>query len=318
MVGYKVFNPDWTCRGFQYKVGESYEMDRKPRVCQRGFHFCIKASDCFDFYSFSSDNKVAEVEAYGDINKSDDELKYCTNKIRIVREIPWDEMLHIVNEGKGCTGFSNTGDYNTGNHNGGNYNTGSYNTGDRNTSIWNAGDCNTGNRNTGNCNMGNYNTGNWNTGSWNTGNWNMGNRNTGNRNKGSYNTGDWNKGSYNTGDWNISSFSTGCFNIKIQKMIMFEKPCDWAFEDWLHSPARCLLNQIKRNVVEWVRSSNMTDEEKKAHPSHETTGGYLRRLDESECAQLWWDDLREADRQVILNLPNFDADIFEKCTGIRV
>ena len=293
MKGYKVFNPDWTCRGFQYKVGESYEMDRKPRVCQRGFHFCIKASDCFDFYSFSSDNKVAEVEAYGDINKSDDELKYCTNKIRIVREIPWDEMLHIVNEGKGCTGFSNTGDYNTGNHNGGNYNTGSYNTGDRNTSIWNAGDCNTGNRNTGSCNMGNYNTGN---------------RNTGN----------WNKGSYNTGDWNISSFSTGCFNIKIQKMIMFEKPCDWTFEDWLHSPARCLLNQIKRNVVEWVRSSNMTDEEKKSHPSHETTGGYLKRLDESECAQLWWDDLCEADRQVIFDLPNFDTDIFEKCTGIRI
>ena len=25
--GYKVFDPDWTCRGFQYQVGECYEID---------------------------------------------------------------------------------------------------------------------------------------------------------------------------------------------------------------------------------------------------------------------------------------------------
>ena len=24
ITGYKVFNPDWTCREFQYKVGETY------------------------------------------------------------------------------------------------------------------------------------------------------------------------------------------------------------------------------------------------------------------------------------------------------
>lgn len=23
--GYKVFNPDWTCRGFQYEVGKIFE-----------------------------------------------------------------------------------------------------------------------------------------------------------------------------------------------------------------------------------------------------------------------------------------------------
>ena len=27
--GYKVFNPDWTCRGFQYKVGENKEIFKK-------------------------------------------------------------------------------------------------------------------------------------------------------------------------------------------------------------------------------------------------------------------------------------------------
>ena len=61
--GYKVFNPDWTCRGFQYEVGKIFEEDVKPSCCDRGFHFCEKAADCFSYYSFNSENRVAEVIA---------------------------------------------------------------------------------------------------------------------------------------------------------------------------------------------------------------------------------------------------------------
>ena len=293
MKGYKVFNPDWSCREMQYKVGTSYEMDDKPVVCNRGFHFCIKASDCFKFYDFNSQNKVAEIEAYGDIDQEADSSKCCTNKIKIVREIPWDEVLRIVNEGRDCTGLANTGNRNTGSRN--------------------AGDCNTGDKNTGDRNTGNWNTGNWNTGNWNTGNWNTGNWNTGDMN-----TGDMNTGDMNTGDWNKVSYSSGCFNTDEQKMIMFNKPCDWTLRDWFDCKAKRLLDQIPKKVVEWVQLSDMSDEEKIVHSTCKTTGGYLKVLDKSECAQLWWDALPEEDKQVILALPNFDADIFEECTGIRV
>ena len=44
MEGYKVFEPDWTCRGFQYEVGKIFEEDVTPSCCNRGFHFC-KAID---------------------------------------------------------------------------------------------------------------------------------------------------------------------------------------------------------------------------------------------------------------------------------
>ena len=301
--GYKVFNSDWTCRGFQYEVGKIFEEDVTPSCCDRGFHFCLKASDCFNYYKFCSDNKVAEVVALGDVDYADANTKCCTNRIRIVREIPWDEVLRIVNEGKDCTGLCNTGNRNTGNRNTGNQNTGDCNTGNRNT-----GNRNTGNRNTGNRNTGDWNTGNRNTGDCNTGDWNTGNQNTGNRN-----TGDW-----NTGDWNRSSFNAGCFNTEEQKVTMFNKPSDWTYRQWLNSDARYLLNQIPKSVVEWVCSSDMTDEEKAAHPTHETTGGYLKVLDESECGQLWWDGLNEQQREVIFSLPNFDPDIFEQCTGIKV
>lgn len=234
--GYKVFNPDWTCRGFQYEVGKIFEEDVKPSCCDRGFHFCKKAADCFSYYSFNSKNKVAEVIALGEVDT--DGKKSCTNKIQIVREIPWQELLTIVNIGKDCTGF-----------------------------------CNTGNRNTGDC---------------------------------------------NTGDWNKSSFNTGCFNTEEQKIMLFNKPSDMTYNDWLRSDARYLLNQIPKDVVEWVYEEDMTDEEKVANPTYETTGGYLKVLDESECGQLWWGSLSDSQKNYIRSIPNFDAEIFEQCTGIKV
>ena len=115
--GYKVFNPDWTCRDFQYKVGEIYEHDGNIELCGSGFHFCIEAVDCFNYYGFDSKNKVAEVEAIGLVETGDD--KSVTNKIRIVRELDWLEVLKLVNIGKECTGNRNSGDWNSGNGNSG-------------------------------------------------------------------------------------------------------------------------------------------------------------------------------------------------------
>ena len=45
MEGYKVFEPDWTCRGFQYEVGKTFEEDVTPSCCNRGFHFCKELKD---------------------------------------------------------------------------------------------------------------------------------------------------------------------------------------------------------------------------------------------------------------------------------
>ena len=289
--GFKVFRPDWTCdpTGYnpkQYTCPGKFEEEGELDVCGHGMHFCQTAADCFNYYSFNSENKVAEVIAYGEVRTEGD--KSCTDKLEIVREIPWDEVLRIVNLGKNCTGRCNTGNRNTGNRNTGNRNTGDWNTGDCNT-----GDCNTGNRNTGN-------------------------RNTGNRNTGNRNTGDWNTGDCNTGDWNKSSFNTGCFNTVEQKIMLFNKPSDMTYRDWYESDARWLLNQIPKDVVEWIYSEDMTDEEKAEHLTHETTGGYLKVLDESECGQLWWGSLSDRQKNIIKAIPNFDAEIFFQCTGIRV
>ena len=309
--GFKVFRPDWTCdpTGYnpkQYTCPGKFEEEGELDVCGHGMHFCQTAADCFNYYSFNSENKVAEVIAYGEVRTEGD--KSCTDKLEIVREIPWDEVLRIVNLGKNCTGCCNTGNRNTGDCNTGNRNTGDCNTGNRNTGDWNTGDCNTGDCNTGNRNTGNCNTGNWNTGDCNTGDCNTGDCNTGN-----WNTGDW-----NTGDWNKSSFNTGCFNTEEQKILLFNKPSDMTYRDWYESDARWLLNQIPKDVVEWIWSDNMTDEEKEQHPEYKTTDGYLKVLDESECGQIWWGSLSDRQKNIIKAIPNFDAEIFFQCTGIRV
>ena len=234
--GFKVFNPDWTCRKKQYTCPGMFEEPGEVEVCGYRMHFCENAADCFNYYNFDPNNKVAEVIAHGEVKKEGD--KSCTNKLEIVREIPWDEVLRIVNLGKNCTGRCNTG--------------------------------------------------NWNTGDW------------------------------NTGDWNKSSFNTGCFNTEEQKILLFNKPSEMTYREWLESDARHLLNQIPKDVVEWVYENSMTDDEKAAHPTYKTTGGYLKVLDESECGQIWWNGLPDYHKNIIKSIPNFDAEIFYLCTGIKV
>ena len=268
--GFKVFNPDWTCspngNTKQYTCPGKFEEDVTPVRCGQGMHFCKVAADCFNYYDFNPDNHVAEVAAYGEVVEEGD--KCATNKLEIIREIPWAELLEMVNTGKGCAGLCNSGD-------------------------WNSGDWNSGNRNSGDCN-------------------------SGNRNSGDCNSGDWNSGNRNSGDWNNTNFSNGCFNTVEPTIHLFNKPSSWTYRDWLNSEARYLMNQIQGDILEWVYLSDMTDEEKAEHPEAETTGGYLKELDNSECAVIWWRSLNQRQKNVIMAIPNFDKAIFKEITGIDV
>ena len=293
--GYKVFNPDWTCspngNTKQYTCPCTFEEDVNPSVCNAGMHFCKVAADCFNYYNFNPDNHVAEVAAYGTVVEKGD--KCATNKLEIIREIPWAELLEMVNTGKGCAGLRNSGNWNSGNRNSGNRNSGDCNSGD-----WNSGDWNSGDWNSGDCNSGDWNSGDWNSGDWNSGDWNSGNR--------------------NSGDWNNTNFSNGCFNTVEPTIHLFNKPSSWTYRDWLNSEARYLMNQIQGDILEWVCLSDMTDEEKAAHPEAETTGGYLKELDNPESAVIWWRLLDQRKKNVIMKIPNFDKAIFKEITGIDV
>ena len=277
--GYKVFNSDWTCRDKQYTCPGKFEENVELDVCHHGMHFCKKAVDCFNYYSFSSSNRVAEVVAYGEVREKGN--KCCTNKLKIVRELSWYEVLDVVNTGENCTGKGNSGNWNTGN-----YNDGHRNSGDDNSGNWNSGDYNSGRYNSGDCNIGNWNSGDSNIGNYNSGNCNSGNWNSGNYNSGSYNSGDCNIGNWNSGDWNKINYSNGCFNTIEPKIKFFNKESNLTYEDWLLSDAKKILKEIP--------------------------------TEDYKYAQDWWNRLEDTYKQIILDIPNFDREIFKEITGIDV
>lgn len=113
--GFKVFNPDWTCCHKQYTCPGEFKEDVKPMTCSAGMHFCPDLKDCFEYYQNNPNNHCAEVVALGEVVQ--DGNKCATNHLQIIREIPWNEVLKRVNQGKGCTGILNTGNRNTGDWN---------------------------------------------------------------------------------------------------------------------------------------------------------------------------------------------------------
>lgn len=65
--GFKVSNPDWTYEGFNLKWANLFEEDVKPECCDRGFHFCTKASDLFQNYYKFGQAMVQKLEALVDL-----------------------------------------------------------------------------------------------------------------------------------------------------------------------------------------------------------------------------------------------------------
>ena len=307
MKGYKIFCSDWTCLGFQYEVGKTYEMDATEiKLCNKGFHFCERLIDCFSYYGFDPENKFAEVEALGAILT--DGHKYCTNKIKIVREMNWHEVLDMSNIGKDCTGYGNAGSYNRGCWNTGRNNDGNWNTGHDNNGCYNSGNYNNGYNNCGSGNYGDWNSGNWNFGCQNSGRWNIGYGNSGN----------YNNGYYNCGDFNKTSNAVGCFNTQDRQLFFFDKPTDITLEQWRTSKAYYLLTQSDLEPVIWIPLKDMTELEKKQHPEAYTTGGYLKVRNNSDRFIEWWNNLTDEEKDIIKSIPNFDPDKFYKITGIRV
>jgi hypothetical protein len=93
---YKGFNQDMTCRGFQYKEGETYEMqDNAIRCCEQGFHACENPIDILGYYEPSS-SVYHEVELSGEIDKDSDDSKLCASRIKIGARIDIPKLCKLT------------------------------------------------------------------------------------------------------------------------------------------------------------------------------------------------------------------------------
>ena len=192
IIAYKGFNQDWTCRGYQYEMGKTYEHKGDVKACESGFHACEYPLDVLSYYS-PAVSKFAVVKMSGETSKDSDDTKIASAKITIEAEINLPEMAKKAVEwikskiDWGEAKMSNTGNQsaatNTGNQSAAT-NTG-YQSAATNTGYQSAA----------------TNTGDW-SAATNTGDWSA-----------ATNTGDWSaatntgyqSAATNTGDWSAAT-----------------------------------------------------------------------------------------------------------------
>jgi hypothetical protein len=92
MIGYKAFNKDWTCKGFKYEIGETYETDIAV-MCQKGFHFCENPINVLYYYPLA-DSVFAMVEALDEaFYIKGHTTKWVTTKMKVLKELSYDDFI---------------------------------------------------------------------------------------------------------------------------------------------------------------------------------------------------------------------------------
>ena len=85
MLGFKGFDKDLKCRGFQYQVGGEYE-EAEAIACRKGFHFCENPMDVLGYYP-PAESRFATVEGDGELDQDNDDSKVACTKLRVGVEI---------------------------------------------------------------------------------------------------------------------------------------------------------------------------------------------------------------------------------------
>ena len=84
--GYKGFDKDMKCRGFQYESGKDYTYDGDIHCCKSGFHFCENPLEVFSYYPPAT-SRFCEVEGSGKVDNIDEDSKVSVSNLHIGLEI---------------------------------------------------------------------------------------------------------------------------------------------------------------------------------------------------------------------------------------
>jgi len=92
MKGYKGFDRDLKCRGFQYKIGETFTHPGNVSLCQSGLHFCENPLDVFGYYEPAL--RFAEVEGKDVSTKTEsDDSKRVAKTLHIKTELSLSGLI---------------------------------------------------------------------------------------------------------------------------------------------------------------------------------------------------------------------------------
>lgn len=139
---------------------------------------------------------------------------------------------------------------------------------------------------------------------------------SGNRNSGNGNSGDRNSGNMNSGVFNSCNYSNGVFcNKEDMDIRIFNMPSGMSLKDFYRSKYWYAVCSAEFPLTEWVE---YTEEEKQADERKALIGGYLKKNTYQYACARWWEDMSKENREIIMSLPNFDAEVFKDITGIEV
>jgi hypothetical protein len=90
ITGFKGFDKDLKCKGYQYEVGKEFEEKGKIEACSNGFHFCENPFDVLGYYPPTTEkgsSRYCIVEGSGNIDRDGDDTKVACSKLHISAEI---------------------------------------------------------------------------------------------------------------------------------------------------------------------------------------------------------------------------------------
>lgn len=92
IVCVKGFNLDWTCRGYQYALGQTYEHEGAVKPCESGFHACEYPLDMLGYYPPAT-SRYALVTLDGETARHQGDTKVAGARITIDAEIHLPELI---------------------------------------------------------------------------------------------------------------------------------------------------------------------------------------------------------------------------------
>lgn len=99
VYGYKGFEQSdggsLKCRSMIYEPGRIYVTGDNVQACSKGFHFCERLKDVFNYYSYKVPGNVFyKVKGWGQISRSED--KVAVSHIEILEKVSEEEMKHAI------------------------------------------------------------------------------------------------------------------------------------------------------------------------------------------------------------------------------
>jgi hypothetical protein len=95
-IGYKGFDKDLKCKGYQFTVGEVAALPEveNPKLCSnQGFHYCNTLLHVFNHYNEYGTNRFCEIEILGKF--TDDHDKSITTSLRVIRELSKEDIKKV-------------------------------------------------------------------------------------------------------------------------------------------------------------------------------------------------------------------------------